>query len=92
MDDVTYIVGILGNDDFSASNFTVFPNPLQDVLNIRSPNPVDRIEIYDLLGKLLLKVTPEVVSPSIDMSSLNSGAYLVKVAIGGAFKIVKVIK
>ena len=79
-------------DDFSTSNFSVYPNPVQDVLNIRTSTTVDAIAVYDVLGKLVLSTTPDAISPTMDMSSLNSGVYLVQVTIDGASKTVKVIK
>jgi len=92
VDDVLYLDEFLGTDDFSADVFSVYPNPVTDILNIRSTNTVDAIAVYDVLGKLVLSTTPEIISPSIDMSALNSGVYLVRVTIGDASKTVKVIR
>jgi hypothetical protein len=92
VDDVLYLDEILGTDDFSAENFSVYPNPVQDVLNINTTSVVDTINVYDVLGKLVLQSQPDAVSPSIDMSTLSSGAYLVQVTIDNASKTVKVIK
>ena len=92
VDDVLYLDEILGTDDFSAENFSVYPNPVQDVLNINTTSVVDTINVYDVLGKLVLQSQPDAVSPSIDMSTLASGAYLVQVTIDNASKTVKIIK
>jgi hypothetical protein len=94
LDDVLYLdeIIILGTDDFSAENFSVYPNPVQDVLNINTTSMVDTINVYDVLGKLVLELQPDAVSPSIDMSTLASGAYLVKVTIDNASKTIKIIK
>lgn len=93
IDDFEFWNGVpLGIDDFAANNFSVYPNPVTDILNIRSTASVDAIAVYDVLGKLVLATTPGIISPSIDMSALNSGVYLVKVTIGDASKTVKVIR
>ena len=93
LDDVLFTGGTLGiEDNFTANNFSVSPNPVKDVLNIRSTNTVDMIQVYDLLGKLVLETTPEIISPSLNMSELSSGIYLVKVTIGDVSKTVKIIK
>ncbi|RDK84735.1 T9SS type A sorting domain-containing protein [Marinirhabdus gelatinilytica] len=93
IDDVTFVDGeLLSTDDFSASNFSVYPNPVQNVLNIKSANAVDAVVVYDVLGKVVLSTNPGAVSPSVDMSSLTSGAYLVNITIDGASKTVKVVK
>ena len=81
-----------GTDDFSASKFSVFPNPVKDVLNIKSANAVDNVTVYDILGKVVLQENPGTISPSINMSGLSAGSYLVKVTIGNASKTVKVLK
>jgi Secretion system C-terminal sorting domain len=92
IDDVKMGESILGTNDFSTSNFNVYPNPVKDRLNISSTNTVDAVVVYDVLGKVVLSATPGVVSPSIDMSALTSGAYLVNITINGASKTVKVVK
>ncbi|RMA66391.1 T9SS type A sorting domain-containing protein [Ulvibacter antarcticus] len=93
IDHVDYYEGSLaGIDDFSPTNFSVYPNPVQDVLNIRTVTSIDAIAIYDILGKLVLTTTPDTISSTMDVSSFNAGVYLVKVTIGGASKVVKVIK
>ncbi|MDX1463201.1 MAG: T9SS type A sorting domain-containing protein, partial [Marinirhabdus sp.] len=93
VDDFVFAEGnALSTDDFAASNFSVYPNPVQNRLNIQSNEIVDAVVVYDVLGKVVMSATPGVISPSIDMSALSSGAYLVNVTINGASKTVKVIK
>jgi len=93
IDDVLYQEGdLLNNTEFSENKFSVYPNPVQDLLNIRSTNSVDAVKVYDIFGKTILNLKPAEISPSIDMSSLSSGAYLVQVTIGNVTKTVKVIK
>ncbi|MDT0556795.1 T9SS type A sorting domain-containing protein [Patiriisocius hiemis] len=92
VDDVRLEQGVLGIDDFSADVFSVYPNPVQDVLNIKSAAAVNEVVVYDVLGKVVLQSRPDAISPSINMSGLNSGAYMVKVTIDGASKTIKVIK
>ncbi len=92
IDSVNFMSGLLGADDFSADVFTVYPNPVVNTLNIRSAASVDNVTIYDVLGKQVLSVNPDAISPSVDMSNLSSGAYLVNVTIGNASKTIKVLK
>lgn len=92
IDDVIFAPGVLGTNDFAADVFSVYPNPVKDVLNINSKVSVDAVTVYDVLGKVVLQAQPDAVSPSIDMSALSSGAYLVNVKIGNAAKTIKVIK
>ncbi len=91
-DDIRMGVGTLGVNDFSKSNFSVYPNPVKDVLNISSKAAVDAITVYDILGKVVYTANPGIMSPTVNMSNFASGSYLVKVAIGNATKTVQVIK
>ena len=81
-----------GTDDFSADKFSVYPNPVKDMLNIKSASAVDNVTVYDLLGKVVLQENPGTISPAINMSNLASGSYLVKVTIGNSSNTVKVLK
>ena len=92
IDDVMFATGFLGVDSFTSSNFSVYPNPVNDILNIATKTAVDQIAVYDILGKMVLNTQPNAISPKIDMSSLSSGIYMVKVTIGNNSKTVKVIK
>jgi len=92
LDEVQIAQGLLGADDFSGDVFSVFPNPVVNTLNIKSAIAVDNVTIYDVLGKQVLSVNPDAISPSVDMSALSSGAYLVNVTIGNASKTIKILK
>ncbi|GHC55510.1 T9SS type A sorting domain-containing protein [Ulvibacter litoralis] len=91
LDDVT-LSAEGGVSDFDADSFSVYPNPVKDVLNISSKVAVDAVTIYDVLGKVVAQSQPAAISPKVDMSALSSGAYLVQVTIGDASKTIKVIK
>ncbi|PHR14762.1 MAG: hypothetical protein COA40_00855 [Aequorivita sp.] len=81
-----------GVDDFAEDVFSVYPNPIKDVLNIQSQAVVDAIVIYDVLGKIVLSQKLSITSPSINTSNLGPGSYLAKVTIGSISKILKIIK
>jgi hypothetical protein len=93
VDDFRLVEGnLLSTNDFAIENFRVYPNPVQDRLNIESASVVSEITVYNVLGKEVLHSSPNEISPSIDMSSLSSGAYLVKVSINGASNTIKILK
>ena len=92
IDNVTVASGLIGTEDFAANKFSVYPNPVKDMLNIKSTSSVDNVTVYDLLGKVVLQENPGKISPAINMSNLASGSYLVKVTIGNTSNTVKVLK
>ena len=92
IDDITMANGILSTEDFTEDKFSVYPNPVKDILNIESAASVDKITVYDVLGKVVLQKKPGKISPTVNMGSLSSGTYMVKVTIGNNSKIVKIVK
>ncbi len=92
VDDVVFAEGILNTNDFASEAFSVYPNPVKDVLNISSKVSVDTVVVYDVLGKVVLTSNPGSVSPSINMAGLTSGAYLVKISGNGSTQTIKVLK
>ncbi|MCO6173577.1 T9SS type A sorting domain-containing protein [Flavobacterium sp. NRK F10] len=70
----------LSNPSFEfGDEFTLYPNPVKDILNISSKNQTEikSVEIYNIIGQLVI-VVPNAVQ-NIDVSSLESGTYFVKV-------------
>ena len=92
IDDLVAGAGILSTENFQPEVFSVYPNPVKDILNINSKVAVDKVVIYDVLGKVVLQEVPGKISPSIDMSTLPSGVYVVKVTIDNNSKTVKILK
>ncbi len=93
VDDIIFQQGIiLGSNDFATDTFSVFPNPVKDVLNINSKVSVDTVVVYDILGKVVLTANPNSISPAINTSGLAAGAYLVKISGNGSTQTIKVLK
>ena len=63
-----------GIDEIKTIDFTVYPNPAKDVLHIMCADKIDRIEIYNVQGSLLVATDKR----QIDISQLASGNYFVK--------------
>jgi M6 family metalloprotease-like protein len=61
---------------FDKKDALVYPNPVKDVLNL-SLYDVNRVEIYDLSGRLIL--SENYPDSELNVSSLQQGTYLVKI-------------
>jgi len=86
-------VGTLSVEDFEyINNVTLYPNPTNSTLYIESINTLTSVEIYNLLGQQILTSTPNALTEEIDVSSFNSGVYLVKVEINNHSAVYRVIK
>jgi len=57
-------------------DFSIYPNPATDIVNIQSDDAVKNVSIFNILGKQVYSKSNE---NTIDTSSLGSGIYLIKV-------------
>lgn len=70
----------LGNQDFEFStNFTLYPNPVKDILHIKSTNVISvySVSIYNPLGQVLQVITNP--TEEINVTELKTGNYFIKV-------------
>lgn len=88
--DLTVQDGTLSTKDVDLAAVALFPNPISDVLNIKSNNPIDSLNIYNVLGQNVMRTTSNI--ETINMSHLESGMYFVEVEIDGKISTHKVIK
>ncbi|MFT5237122.1 MAG: choice-of-anchor B domain-containing protein [Ulvibacter sp.] len=71
----------LGVSESDQLGFSIYPNPSENNITIKSTNdPITIVEIYNVLGQRVLNLNfSERLSENINISSLNSGLYLVKI-------------
>ncbi len=70
----------LSASDFADSNFTVYPNPTDDLLTVQMNNNtagLKSMQVYDLNGRLVLN--PVVSNNTLSIKGLASGTYLLLV-------------
>jgi hypothetical protein len=82
----------LGIDDAELSQFTYFPNPVNNVLIIKAQASIENITVYNMLGQAVVRSTPNTNDSTVDLSALQTGAYFVQVSINNTLKTVRVIK
>ena len=59
-------------------SFDLFPNPARDKLTIKSPSHDNRIKLFDITGNLLFSKKFYYDSFSLNISSLSSGIYILR--------------
>ncbi|WP_262733715.1 T9SS type A sorting domain-containing protein [Gaetbulibacter sp. NE] len=74
------------------SQFTYFPNPVNDKLTLNAQSNIQNVAVYNMLGQEVINASPNTLDAEVDMVNLNSGAYFVKVTIDNATKTIRVIK
>jgi len=82
----------LSTNNAIIEGFTYYPNPVNDKLSLQAKENIDNVEIMNLLGQTVYRISPKNTSTTIDMSSIKEGAYFVRIQVGNATKTIKVLK
>ncbi|MDC1221761.1 T9SS type A sorting domain-containing protein [Salibacteraceae bacterium] len=73
-DSKTMNIDLVGLEELSAA-FDVFPNPMNDILNVTSDERVLSIEIMDVNGRILMSQSNPPRTNQLNVSNLASGVY-----------------
>ena len=84
-DQAIYGNNILSNEDIEISEFSIYPNPVKNVLFLSSPVDTESLKtkIFNIEGKLLSAQNLELEKQvSIDISTLSNGIYFLNIEDG----------
>ena len=86
------VIAVLSANDVEISDFKIYPNPANHVINIESNNTIQitSVRVYDILGKQVLNI--ETMSDGIDISKLKKGMYIVEITSDKFSTVKKLIK
>lgn len=76
----------------STRGISLFPNPSSGHITIKSSISINKIKIYDLMGKTVMKIANNNTINTIDISELNSGVYLIELFSEGTMFTKKLIR
>jgi hypothetical protein len=75
LDDFQFGDFIVGVEENTLANFSVYPNPANDRLNIVYSEEIKEIKIYDSLGRLIIEGISEKI---VNVSELSRGIYFME--------------
>ncbi len=82
----------LATHSFDSANFVYYPNPVKNMLNLSYTQNISSVSVFNLLGQEVMSKVMNENQSQVDMSSLATGAYLVKVTADNQVKSIKVFK
>jgi hypothetical protein len=85
-------ISTLADQDFDMTQFSYYPNPVINLLNVSYSQEMTNVKVYNMVGQQLLNKNVNATSTQIDMSGYANGAYFIKVSTENAMKTVRVIK
>ncbi len=72
--------------------FTIYPNPVQDILNIETEEKITKVSIFNVLGQEVKTIQPTSININLDVSDLDKGIYTIKLFLNGKETFEKFIK
>lgn len=83
---------VLGLNDLDLTSLKYYPNPVDSELTVSYKDPIKSLEIFDINGRLIKTQVFDSNDVSIDMSSISSGTYMIKVHTNLGSQFIKIIK
>jgi hypothetical protein len=81
-----------GTNDNEIAGFEYYPNPADNLLNLSARTNIDSVIIYNILGQKVIDQNVNSMSTALDVSTLSSGTYIMRVTAEGQVASYKVIK
>ena len=91
-DEQTVFANLSKNDFVKDVSIQVYPNPTNDVINVKADNTINSIQLYDAQGRLLLTKMVNENSQVLNLSSYSSGIYFINIATSAGKQTQKIIK
>lgn len=81
---------VVGTEDFVKGAFRVYPNPVNNILNIQTQS-TGNIQVFDVSGRTIYTATIN-LNDEIDFSGFQNGIYFLKFSSEGKTSSQKIIK
>lgn len=83
---------VLSSNENYFTDFTYYPNPVNDILHIENKELIDKIELYSITGQILKSEKINSNNTNLNLNTFSDGIYFVKCYSNEKNKIVKIVK
>ena len=83
---------VLSIEDNAIEGFQMFPNPASNELTISASRNIEGVTVFNMLGQKVIEQSLSATNGAINVSSLETGAYLLQVTAGGQNGTYKFVK
>ena len=92
--DTVNFTSVLGTNDFLSSKFSVFPNPVNNVINFSNDQNavVSTVDMTDLNGRIIKSLKVNATEGQISVSDLATGMYMMKITTDQGVAVKKIVK
>lgn len=81
-DPVLVGMNVIGTTDVAENSFEqgmLFPQPASDHFSIQTEHGIESVELYDLSGRVVMKVSPMLGESKIAVADVSNGTYIVQI-------------
>ena len=82
----------LSVEENAIEGFQMFPNPVSNELTISASRNIEGVTVFNMLGQKVIEQSLSATNGAINVSSLETGAYLLQVTAGGQNGTYKFVK
>lgn len=83
---------VLSTDKNTIAGFSLYPNPVKDVVKLSAQQPLGQVTLYTIVGQPVFSKNFTDTAATIDMAPFAKGIYLLKIQSANGQKTVKIIK
>jgi len=87
-----YVTITLGVNDFDLTQLNYYPNPTADLLTISYNQPIVKVEVFDLNGRMVMNRDFDKETVELDFSRLSSGTYMLNIKTKDSSQFVKIVR
>lgn len=82
----------LGTEDFQQAEIILYPNPSSNNIFIEAKSQIEKIQIFDIMGRKVIEVSPLAEKAELNFSHLTSGIYMAVISSEGKKLVKKIVK
>ncbi len=83
---------VLGLEDLKQNEISIYPNPTSNIVYIEGNSTLEKVELFDILGRKVLEVSPIAEKMELHMEDLTAGMYVVIISSEGKKTVKKIVK
>ena len=72
--------------------FSIYPNPTTSSIIVEASSSIEQIEVFNVLGKKMGEVLPNVSKYELTELLPSEGIYLLRIKINGTFSVYRILK
>ena len=91
VDNISITEKTLSTNRLESVNFELYPNPASEAITLSATESIDKVEIFNLSGKLVKSHSVNKPSERLYVNDLTSGVYIVRTQIGESLGTKKLI-